>query len=401
MQTQTTAMMPTNGRGLARKALMAVGLTVAFLPVMALWALRPMVLIRFGAFRSDRIGHFAVNTELYLCQRDLGEHPKRTIDIFSHAPTVSNNQLKRMWDRNLNVWPLARILYRLLSRFPGSTKHIIRLPSDRDSQGLLAHTSTHLTFTSREERDARSGLAGMGIGEGAPFVCFMARNSSYLAEIYPDDSWLHHDYRDSSIETYLPAAEALTEMGYHTLRMGSSVMEDLECSNPMVIDYARKHRSELLDIYLAAKCDFFFCSDVGFVGVPAIFRTPIAWVNYVPVAATTVWNSDDLFIPKKLWLESEGRYLKFQEILESGAGEFFQSEQYRQAGISLVDNTAAEIADLVTEMEQRLKGAWISQDDDEQLQQAYWTIFKASMSKGGVLSRIGAKFLRENRDLLT
>ena len=45
------------------------------------WALRPLVTIRFGTLFVSRLGHLAGNTECYLCERDAGMRPKRCIDI--------------------------------------------------------------------------------------------------------------------------------------------------------------------------------------------------------------------------------------------------------------------------------------------------------------------------------
>ena len=63
---------------LLRKCLVALpGIPI----ILVLRALRPLVLVRFGKLPSASM-HFAVNTEMYLCERDAGFQPKRTIDIF-------------------------------------------------------------------------------------------------------------------------------------------------------------------------------------------------------------------------------------------------------------------------------------------------------------------------------
>ena len=48
--------------------------------------LRPLVTIRFGFIRSDRIGHLAGNTEIYLCERELGLYGAKTLDVFYVLP---------------------------------------------------------------------------------------------------------------------------------------------------------------------------------------------------------------------------------------------------------------------------------------------------------------------------
>ena len=55
-----------------RKALEILGTVSAILPVMAVRALQPLVLIRFGVIQRDRIGHLANDPEHYLCRREAG-----------------------------------------------------------------------------------------------------------------------------------------------------------------------------------------------------------------------------------------------------------------------------------------------------------------------------------------
>ena len=64
--------------------------------VLMVHALRPLVLIRFGELRSERIGHYVGNTEMYLCRRDAGMDNQHAIDIFYHRLPISNQQLKKM-----------------------------------------------------------------------------------------------------------------------------------------------------------------------------------------------------------------------------------------------------------------------------------------------------------------
>ena len=52
--------------------------------VLCIRLIKPWFLVRFGALTSSRIGHFAANTELFLCERDAGINvPKqRYADLF-------------------------------------------------------------------------------------------------------------------------------------------------------------------------------------------------------------------------------------------------------------------------------------------------------------------------------
>src|SRR5438132_1828901 len=56
----------------ASKTLQVALLPFGLVGALALRAIRPWLLIRIGILTSERIGHLAANTELYLCERDAG-----------------------------------------------------------------------------------------------------------------------------------------------------------------------------------------------------------------------------------------------------------------------------------------------------------------------------------------
>jgi putative glycosyltransferase (TIGR04372 family) len=379
-------------------------LLIAIPVVIAVRLMRPLVLIRFGQLRSDGIGHLAGNTELFLCERDVSMHRKRTFDIVYYDSRICNQQLKKMWDRILYVHSFAKWPDRLNRKLPGGEAHSLpfglRLFHDRDVHGLLAHTSPHLSFTPEEERLGWYSLKKMGIPEGVPFICFHARDSSYLISVWGTD-FSYHNYRDSSISNYVPAMEELTRRGYFALRMGAIVRERLVTHNSRIIDYATNgSRTDFLDIFLGAHCTFFISSGSGIDAIPMIFRRPTMFVNIVPFEYGRYWESTHVFIPKKHWLRDEHRFLTFREILDSGAGRFLRAQQFEQRGIELIENTPEEIAALAIEMDERLKGTWQTNEEDEELQRRFWGLFKPSELNQVFAAHIGAEFLRQNRELL-
>ena len=92
--------------------------------------------------------------------------------------------------------------------------------------------------------------------------------------------------------------------------------------------------------------------------------------------------------------------MSFREILESGVGRFLSTNQYIDYGITLIENTPDEILEVTLEMEERLKGTWITTEEDEDLQRKFWNLYKRSELHGKIYSRIGAAFLRKYQALL-
>jgi len=244
----------------------------------------------------------------------------------------------------------------------------------------------------------------MGIPEGSPFICIYARDSAYLDTISPGKPRRDHDYRDSSVNNCVPAAEELVRRGYFVIRMGAVVNETLQAAHPMIIDYATKARTDFMDIFLCAGCRFFLGSTGGINAVPRIFRRPVAYVNFVPLGTEHLLSCapSSLVAPKKLWLREEGRCMTFREIIESGADRFFATENYEHIGVDVIENTPDEITVLAVEMDERLKGTWQTTEEDKVLQQRFWSLLEIDMREPNeeYRPRMGAEFLRHNRELL-
>ncbi|MDO8603594.1 MAG: TIGR04372 family glycosyltransferase [Candidatus Omnitrophota bacterium] len=386
---------------LLRKTGIVLLTPVLLLMVLCIRLLRPLVLIRFGGLISSRIGHFAGNIELYLCDRDFNKNKSRKLDIFYHTSFICNRQLEKMWRRVLRISPIANWLDKINRFIPGWESHeISSIATDRDICGLLESTQPHLSFTLEEELFGQKELQKLGISKGASFICFLSRDSAYLNKLSPDDNWSYHDYRDSNIKNFVSTIEELTRRGYFALRMGTMVKQPLETTNPMIVDYAVKHRTEFLDIFLGAKCHFYLGDSCGFHAIPVIFRRPLAIVNMVPLEYVPTWSSDYLFIPKKLWLRGESRFLTFREILGSEKGRMYNTEEYEKLGIEVIENTPEEITSVAVEMDERLKGEWKTTEKDEKLQKMFRLLFRPSRFNGKIVSRIGAEFLRQNKGLL-
>jgi putative glycosyltransferase (TIGR04372 family) len=369
--------------------------------------LKPWVVIRVKQIRSDRIGHFAANTEVYLCEKDarINTPNKHFIDIWYYNGYVCNMQLQKMWNRVLKIWPttLSDIIVLINSRLSDGKIYTIkwRVDQNRDVNNVLELFPPHLSFTESEEKLGKIKLESMGIQSDALFICFIGRDPKYLQMIYSESDFSYHDYRNTDVKNYLLATEEMANRGYYAIRMGSAVAESLASNNPGIIDYATNgQRSEFMDIYLGAKCHFFISVGTGIDEIPEIFRRPTLYVNVVPLENVKSWNRNHIFITKKYWLDKEQRFMTFREIIESGAGRFYETHQFIDMGITLIENTPEEILEVTIEMEERLKGTWVTTDEDEDLQRRFWSLYKPSELHGKIYSRIGAAFIRKYRTLL-
>jgi putative glycosyltransferase (TIGR04372 family) len=394
-----------------RLPVLLLELPFALLIVLAVRLIRPFCLVRFQRFISWRIGHFAANTELYLCERDAGINvPKGPfVDIWYNVTNDYNKQLSRMWGRVVNIGPqhLLRVVVRLNSLIPGADAHRIghNTQRDRDVHNLLDRFPPHLSFLPEEERRGQAGMRALGIPAGAPFICLIVRDSAYLndqsSRANVKVNWSYHNFRNCDVQRYVRAAQALASRGYYVIRMGAVVKEAMKISHSMVIDYAvNGMRSDFLDIYLGAKCEFCISNGTGFDAVPSVFRRPIVFVDVVPLGVFQTFCSKFIAVTKKHWLRHERRFMTFREIFESGTGYFEDSGKFEDMGIDLIESTPEEIAAVVLEMEGRVKGTWQTTKEDVELQRRFWEIYPRSEQHGEIRSRVGAEFLRRNKTWL-
>jgi len=401
----------------ALQILLTLPLHILAVPVvLVIRLIRHWLLVRWSGLISVRIGHFAANTEMYLCEQDAGINvpKKRHVDLFYMAyRPICNQQLATMWKRILRVWPswILAPISRVNRLIPGGAVHEIgnNTQHDRDVHNLLDRFPPHLEFTSGEEARGEAGLHAMGISPDTSFICLIVRDSAYLDQQIFGGDFRYHNYRDCDIQNYILAAEELVARGYYVIRMGAKVREAMKTANPRIIDYATNGmRSDFMDIYLGAKCEFCISVGTGFDAVPYIFRRPVAYVNMVPLGYLFTFRPQFLGITKHHFAAAENRELALSEIFNHGVGFCMHTSDYVSKGIELIENTSEEIRDVVIEMAERLNGTWQPHKDDKALQKRFWEIFPTDAVDarqrrplhGEICARFGAHFLRNNRDFL-
>ncbi len=384
--------------------------------LLVLRLIRHWLLVRWEGLISARLGHFAANTELYLCEYEAGINVprQRHVDLFYMLHRqISNQQLSIMWQRVLRVWPREILIpiSRVNRLIPGGAVHEIgnNTQLDRDMHNLLDRFPPHLEFTDKEEACGEAGMRAIGIPKGAQFICLTVRDSAYLAHHLPGADFNYLNYRDSDIQNYALAADELADRGYFVIRMGAKVGKAMKTAHPRIIDYATNGmRSDFMDIYLGAKCEFCISVGTGFDAVPLIFRRPIVYVNMVPLGYLFTFRTQFLGITKHHYLAAEKRELVLSEIFSRGLGLWMNTSDYESKGVTLIENTPEEIRDVVIEMAGRLNGTWQPHEDDEALQHRFWEIFPTDAVDadqgrplhGEIRGRFGAQFLRYNRDWL-
>ena len=397
---------------LRRLHLSAVLNSVWAIPTMLMMrSARPIVLIRIGTLFSTRIGHFVPDGAEQVAR--LQQQSTKTVDLFWLGKTC-NSQWERMIRRALPVYGWVKYVDRWNTVLPGGSAH--ERPSSytgsRDVEGLYPRHDVKIPFLPEETAEALTWLRSKGWKDGEPFVCLLVRDDEYLAQeslhgngnprAYED--WSYHDYRNSDIDTYVPAIQWLVAQGVWVIRMGKLMAKPLPTGMDHVIDYAfDPDKSDLLDIWLFANCDGCISTGTGPDIVAGVYGTPILFVNFLPLAY--FWSyARTLTVPKNLlWTKSRQPL----SILEHLSNSFLFQDQYKDLGIDIVDLTPEEITGAFREFWGRCIGTWQENLLDDQRQEKLWDTITASSAcqeHHGWLhrdARIGAAWLRSVEQTVT
>jgi putative glycosyltransferase (TIGR04372 family) len=240
-------------------------------------------------------------------------------------------------------------------------------------------------------------LNAMFKGEPRHIVAFFNRDSAYLGTTGSKD-FSYHDYRDSTIANYVPAATRLVKLGYAAIRLGAITSEAIDPEPFNVVDYPRRGRTPFLDLYIAQNSRFFLGTTSGLWELANLFRKPSVLANCAPLLATAqIFSHESIFIPKKYFDRNKKRFMSISEIVRTGASRFFRTDQFALAGIQLIENDVEEIAEAAIEMHARLERTWHPSKIDEEMQEAFW---RSAGVPGEGRIQIASSFLRKYPELL-
>lgn len=363
--------------------------------------IRPIIWIRFIPV-SDRIGHGIGNIDVYLAERKAGMYPFNALDIFyPHRPWKCNRQMIRMWKRLIPLYDFVYWIAWANLKIPGWEPYNYNPPHhDRDIYGLTNDTIPPVSFTGKEELRGEMLLRNIGIPAGSPIICFHARDNSFL-NAHSMGDWTYHNHRDVDIDSFVPAIKELVARGYYAIRMGKVAKKAFLWKDHRVIDYAvSSWKSDFADMYLISRCHFYIGTSCGMDAVATFFRKPQVVLNMIPMKIAFTWSPNYFYIFKRLWLKQEKKFLTFREMVDTEVAGYLHAMQYEKAGLEVVDNTPEEILDVVIEKEERMRGCWKTNDEYEELQRRFWNLFTPDHLNRVFKTRVGSKFLEQNKELL-
>jgi len=370
-----------------------------------IFILSPIVNIRIGKLISSRIGHYVLNTELYICEKsnNINTPKGNYIDLWFEG-NVSNIQISKMWRRELTLLPKLFLfpVYTLFSKHKYFHKFLIKENTchDRDVLGLLQNSMPNLVFNCDELKKGYSYLEKYGVKKDDKYICLFVRDSAYLNTVYPNNNWSYHDYRDVNVSNYELACEYLSNTGYKVFRMGAVVSNPISFASENIIDYATNgDRNPFLDVFLGAHCYFAISTSSGWDAIPLAFRRPVLFTNFAPIGYLQTWVKNSMFTHKKM-IDDEGNLLTISEIFNRGFGGCLNGHDLAQNNIHFVENSPAELRGAVSDMLNYIQSG---SSDLTYLESSFWDMFKNGVDTNGlnhlhgdICLRCSTSFLKSN-----
>ena len=334
--------------------ILLITIPLALLSFVLIIFLRPIVLIRFGFFHSDRLGHFAVNTEIFFCENIYSKklHPI-IIDLFYFPTKPCNKQLAKMISRKVKIYPkllirpfclISRSLLFLSAHVTGRSSN-----SDYDTKHVMDKIKLQLKLTKKEIEAGNKVLRKINV-DSKKIVCIGIRDSSYLKKKYSNQDFSYHDHRNDEVEKYISGIKFLLKRGYTVLRMGSVTNKKIKIRHKNFLDYSNsKIKSDFMDVYISYVCKLFISNNTGLDALAVIFRKPILHIGSLPFGAISTFSDRYYNTMANYYSYSKKRFLNLTEIFNSNIQYLWRKNDFEKKKIKIILPNKKQILKYCTE----------------------------------------------------
>ena len=344
----------------------------ALLVLIFLFIARPLVRVRLCIVAFHRFGHLALEPEIFLGEQELrvksGVTKRFPIQVhwwsFGPQRLQANKFLVSKWREVLCVLPSWWIdaLHTVGNLVPFLKLEEPKM-SIRGNLNALDETETHLRLTEAEHRKGNTELHKLGIDPDRPYVCLVVRDGGHYASLGEKESD-GYSFLNFDIASFEEAALWLVEHGYQVVRMGAGTETPLSTSHPQLIDYANsQHRSEFLDIYIAATCSFAVSTQTGPDAVCLAFRQPVCYIDVSRFSQFFFGTKLAWWNPAELW--QTGSRLSLRDVLTGSVGNIKDPNDFIKYGVTQVRSDSSAITKLVACFAESFEKQFVQSESDE------------------------------------
>lgn len=378
-------------KAIRQEKYLIISLPIAMLLVPIIILFKNIILLRFGLIHSDRMGHFITDTALYLIEKKKIEKKKKLFDFLYYPKTISNQQIAKMWRREITIGSIYIIRpFWLIFNFLNLRQHLAGISESqtRDIKNLLPKNKNIIKFTEEEIAYCKDILKKNKIDE-KKIVVVILRDSNFLKKTMLVKGKMHlfnyHNYRNPDVNTYKKAIIFLLKNNYHVIRMGKHLQKKLLIKNKKYIElFNSKFHSDLLEIYLGSICKFCISSSTGYDEVPKIFSRPVLFTNICPISDIQANSKSYMIIFQRYFDALSKKELTFSEIVKRNCHEIYSSFKFKKKQIILKQNSSSEIYQATKEFLRNISKENLKKT---KLQNFFWTIFKRKIVKKSTICK--------------
>ena len=324
----------------------------SFLVLLVLKLVQPIVRFQLCVAGFHRYGHLALEPEIFLAEQEImkatNASHERVISIWSLGPVAkqSNRFLAKKWKDELLVLPswFVGSLHRVGLVFPFLKLEEPKLSITGSLNGL-DKTDSHMSLSEEEIEEGRRQLVEIGINPDKPYVCLIVRDSGHYKSKGVIES-AGYELLNFDINCFTGVAEELVGNGFQVIRMGSGSERPFTSKPDGVIDYAlSKSRSEFLDVYLAATCEFAVSTQTGPDAVCMLFRRPVLYVDVTRYCQFFFGSKLATWSPVRLL--KNGSILNLSEVVNSEIAWFKDPNMFSKNRITQQKSSNDELREFV------------------------------------------------------
>ncbi len=312
----------------------------------------------------------------------------------------ANSQIRKMYNEIVKIYGDEKKLMRRLVWWASRFKVKVTTPAQFMSDKYWRIGFPSVSLNPADNEIGNSYLRSVGIS-GNKFICYATRTESYYTKLIEQGVVVKpRSVRNPDEKIYLSVANKLAKDDLAVIRMGKDLNSSISSIKyPMVVDYATKDHSDLLDCFLLKNAKYLINGVTGIFWFRWLFNLPTVHCDVYHIAGVDMLN--DLFIFQTVWMINERRLATVSEMLKMRS-EYSDERHQARLGVELIKNTANEIYAVCDEMNSRIDGTWITTPEDEELQRRYKELsikysVNSPLNGGG---RVGTQFLRDNQNLL-
>ena len=324
----------------------------SFLVLLVLKLVQPIVRFQLCVAGFHRYGHLALEPEIFLAEQEImkatNASHERVISIWSLGPVAkqSNRFLAKKWKDELLVLPswFVDSLHRAGLVFPFLKLEEPKLSITGSLNGL-DKTDSHMSLSEEEIEEGRRQLVEIGINPDKPYVCLIVRDSGHYKSKGVIES-AGYELLNFDINCFTGVAEELVGNGFQVIRMGSGTESPFSSKPAGVVDYAvSKIRSEFLDVYLAATCEFAVSTQTGPDAVCMLFRRPVLYVDVTRYCQFFFGSKLATWSPVRLL--KNGSILNLSEVVNSEIAWFKDPNMFSKNRITQQKSSNDELREFV------------------------------------------------------